>query len=297
MRNVTIDNNYNPRIEFELDTNSFPTYLLDYMEVYRSDDMGATYNMVSTYNGQLALTAPTWSDLSLNTANVNSQNYDYRIKVLVNGESYDLSNSIRSILLDTMVVPGNPLPAIDEMPLKWSRYNGWANPEYTVMLGDLATGTWNPISQSGSPTADTTFYFQLPADSGDYAIRIDASDPAGSNYVASSNWILFSVTIPPIPVPDDVEVPNVFTPNGDAVNDFFTIKNIQQYSQTSMTVFNRWGVKVYETTDYTNDWDGTDQKTGQKLADGVYYYIINMKDEASGKTQNFEGSVTIFNGK
>lgn len=296
MENVSIDNNYNPRIEFELDTTSFPTYLFDYLEIYRSDDMGATYNMVSTYNGQLALTTPEWSDLSLNTQNVNTQNYDYRIKMLVNGEPYDLSNSIRSILLDTMVIAGNPAPAIDEMPLKWSRYNGWANAEYTVMLGNLGTGNWNPISQTGSPTTDTTFYFQIPADSGDYAVRVDASNPAGGNYIASSNWILFSVTVPPIPVPDDVEVPNVFTPNGDNVNDLFTIKNIQQYSQTSMTVFNRWGAKVYETSNYTNDWDGTDQNSGQKLADGVYYYIINMKDEASGKTQNFEGSVTIFNG-
>lgn len=294
LKNVTIDNDYNPRIEFELDQNSFPDYLLDHLEIYRSDDQGASFNFISTYNGAQALTTPTWSDLSLNGFDVDNNTFDYRIRMVVNGETYQLSNSIRSIRLDTGAVGGNPAPNADEYALWWNSYNGWANPEYTVMLGDLKTNTWNAHTQAGNPTSDTTYYFKLPSDSGDYAIRIDASDPAGSGYVASSNWILFSITVPPIPIPEDVEVPNVFTPNGDGTNDLFRIRNQEQYSTTSVTVFNRWGQKVYENANYQSDWNGTDFKTGKPLGDGVYFYVINMKDDASGKELSFEGNVTIF---
>jgi gliding motility-associated-like protein len=53
----------------------------------------------------------------------------------------------------------------------------------------------------------------------------------------------------------------VFTPNGDGQNEYFEIQNGQYYDNT-LSVFNRWGQKVFETTNYRNAWRGTDLPEG-----------------------------------
>jgi gliding motility-associated-like protein len=69
----------------------------------------------------------------------------------------------------------------------------------------------------------------------------------------------------------DLNVPNVITPNGkgSALNEMFYLKNLEFYPNTSLTIFNRWGLKIFETTNYQNDW------AGNKYPDGVYYYILS----------------------
>jgi gliding motility-associated-like protein len=71
-------------------------------------------------------------------------------------------------------------------------------------------------------------------------------------------------------------VPNVITPNADGVNDFFIVEGLKP--NTALTVVNRWGNVVYETPNYTNDWDGTDL-TGQKLLEGVYTYVLTPEND------------------
>ncbi len=67
-------------------------------------------------------------------------------------------------------------------------------------------------------------------------------------------------------------VPNVFTPNEDGVNDVFEIK-IQDVSTFSVVIYDRWGKKMYTSTNPANYWDGKTE-SGNKAPDGVYYYII-----------------------
>jgi gliding motility-associated-like protein len=66
---------------------------------------------------------------------------------------------------------------------------------------------------------------------------------------------------------DDLFVPNVFTPNGDQLNQYFTIDD--RLKGTTFSVFDRWGKRVYQSNDYQNDWDGDD------LPSGVYFYLLN----------------------
>ena len=66
---------------------------------------------------------------------------------------------------------------------------------------------------------------------------------------------------------DDVMIPNVFTPNGDDLNQNFRID--ERMMGGDLLVFDRWGAKVYENSNYQNEWDGDD------LPSGVYYYILN----------------------
>jgi gliding motility-associated-like protein len=90
-----------------------------------------------------------------------------------------------------------------------------------------------------------------------------------------------------------VTIPEGFSPNHDGVHDNFVI--IRPYNvNLSLEVFNRWGVVVYSSNNYNNEWDGKGSGTfaGQDLIDGGYYYSLKAVDE-SGKIQVFKGCVII----
>ncbi len=76
------------------------------------------------------------------------------------------------------------------------------------------------------------------------------------------------ITITIEPLPSDIIIPNVFTPNGDGNNDLFEIKNLSQLSRT--TIYNRWGQIVLDKTNYLNNWDAQD------VSGGVYYYVLSL---------------------
>lgn len=71
---------------------------------------------------------------------------------------------------------------------------------------------------------------------------------------------------------EGIIIPNVFTPNGDNNNDEFYIAN-SGMKEFSLTVFDRWGVKIFETTAPEIRWDGR-STSGQPCVDGTYYYIL-----------------------
>ena len=76
----------------------------------------------------------------------------------------------------------------------------------------------------------------------------------------------------------DLELPSGFTPNDDGFNDGYLIKGIDGYPNNYFTVFNRWGNEVYSIENYINtDWRGQDKK-GEKLPEGTYYVILQIKN-------------------
>ena len=85
---------------------------------------------------------------------------------------------------------------------------------------------------------------------------------------------------------DEIEIPNVITPNGDGKNDVFFIKNIEKLESSNLQIYNRWGKKIYEVNNYNNNWDGNG------AADGVYYYILNYKTYF--RSDKAHGTVTII---
>lgn len=90
---------------------------------------------------------------------------------------------------------------------------------------------------------------------------------------------------------EDVEklmIPNVFTPNGDELNDTFTITGgLTVCKAEHMVIYNRWGAELFSTDDREKFfWDGT--IAGKPAPDGVYYYVIRGKGFYKG------GSVTLL---
>lgn len=68
---------------------------------------------------------------------------------------------------------------------------------------------------------------------------------------------------------------NVFTPNGDGMNDLFIISGAENFENLHLMVVNRWGDLVYENADYDNSWGGKD-KNGNDLVEGTYYYTLSQ---------------------
>jgi gliding motility-associated-like protein len=72
------------------------------------------------------------------------------------------------------------------------------------------------------------------------------------------------------------ELPNIFTPNGDGINDFFIPVKNDFVVKVDMKIYNRYGVLVFETDNPDIDWDGKDVNTGRPVTPGVYYYMCDV---------------------
>lgn len=93
------------------------------------------------------------------------------------------------------------------------------------------------------------------------------------------------------------KLPNIFTPNGDTVNDtFHPFRNYTSVEKVEMTVFDRWGKVVFETQDPNINWDGRDRTTKLPCSDGVYFYVCNVYEVTLCGTVKrvLRGSVTIL---
>ncbi|MBK6521149.1 MAG: gliding motility-associated C-terminal domain-containing protein [Sphingobacteriaceae bacterium] len=96
-----------------------------------------------------------------------------------------------------------------------------------------------------------------------------------------------------VEIPSKMEIPNVFTPNGDKANDVFRLI-ASSLKEVSVTIFDRWGNKVYELTSDTGNfgWDGKNQY-GKECAAGTYFYIIKAIGN-DGVEFDQKGNVSLF---
>ncbi|WP_345257066.1 gliding motility-associated C-terminal domain-containing protein [Flaviaesturariibacter amylovorans] len=85
-----------------------------------------------------------------------------------------------------------------------------------------------------------------------------------------------------------VEVPNVFTPNGDGVNDRWEIPALEAYRSYTLEVFNRWGQPVLRRRNDPRPWTG--ESGGKQLPAGTYYYVLRIDDNG----QRFNGFVDLI---
>ena len=127
----------------------------------------------------------------------------------------------------------------------------------------------NNVSQNSR-----SFFHDFGA-AGDYTVRLIVKDEVGCADTASHI----------VQVADSFAVPNVFTPNGDGVNDFFEIKS-DGSSVITFRAFSRSGTLVFETEGKIIRWDGR-LNSGDDVVAGLYFYTIESKGKSSKKQKGF----------
>ncbi len=163
---------------------------------------------------------------------------------------------------------------------------------------DITSHFWNFGDESPESTLLTPRH--LYTEEGDYTVILTVYNPQGCDTV-------FAKEVKVMPI--KLKIPNVITPNGDGFNDYFVIteappgednsnnslKSMHSgahkplsayYLRTTLVIFNRQGRKVFESTNYQNDWDGGN------LKDGVYFYVLQCEGFKSNEV--YRGSITII---
>jgi gliding motility-associated-like protein len=105
-----------------------------------------------------------------------------------------------------------------------------------------------------------------------------------------SCFIRDSLTLSIDPCDIIVEFPNVFTPNGDGVNDIFLPIELEGIENGKLTIVNRWGLQVFFTENLLHGWDGT--ANGKSCNDGTYFWIFEYSN-VKGETKNITGFVAL----
>jgi gliding motility-associated-like protein len=153
----------------------------------------------------------------------------------------------------------------------------WVNFNNQTFLPNLP-GHWSFGDGFYSLDHDPAHQYYNP---GTYDVQLISYGAGGCN-----DTLVLSLTV----IQPDTLIPNVFSPNGDGINDVFDVK-VPPTESYSLTIFDRWGRQLFVSTDPNSKWNG-------KLADadvpeGVYYYVIAMKPIA-GAILRYNGPVTLL---
>ena len=94
-------------------------------------------------------------------------------------------------------------------------------------------------------------------------------------------------------------IPNTLTPNGDGNNDLFIIENLNPeiYSNSYFTVYNRWGIVIYNSSKYglnSTWWDGKKTFENETVNDGVYFYVLEVFNIFKQEWEEHTGQIHIF---
>ncbi len=151
-----------------------------------------------------------------------------------------------------------------------------------IFPGQTATLAINPIYEPVEWFGDALSDFEgatviaSPTEFGAYSYIVQAEI---NECIVQNNYLV--TVVPPI-------TPyNAFTPNNDGFNDTWVIDRIQQFPNAQIIVYSRWGSKVYQATNYRNDWDGND------LPAATYYYVIELNDPNNFDAPAITGAVTL----
>ncbi len=156
----------------------------------------------------------------------------------------------------------------------------------TVIFTNASTGTslsnyWNfgngDTSRQVSPS-------ETYSSAGTYDVILTVIDNHGCLDTAS---VIIIVT----DVPLVIIIPNVFSPNGDNINDLFMI-NGTGISTFNCKIYDRWGIFLYEWSDIKGGWDGKNTSSGKEVTDGTYYFILSYSD-SKAKSTNKQGYLQL----
>jgi gliding motility-associated-like protein len=164
------------------------------------------------------------------------------------------------------------------------------NPNMSVVFNDTAQPymtNWRWDFGDSAKSVNLNPAYHSYAAVGTYPVRLAFTDQNGCDTTITHDLVVKVA---------ELQIPNVFTPNGDGVNDRFEIKVKDEpdvkdfrilYLGNELVIYDRWGRKVYQKSNYASeDWNG------DNLSDGTYYYILKCTGQFGDDI--FRGSVTII---
>jgi gliding motility-associated-like protein len=114
---------------------------------------------------------------------------------------------------------------------------------------------------------------------GDYYLTIVSTYPTGNNTFKSDTIRRGPITVEGSLEPCRLVIYNAVTPNRDGLNDTWVIENISEFPGNRVTIYNRWGLQLFDVKDYDNTtkyWP--DEEMLNKLVSSTYFYIIELND-------------------
>lgn len=194
------------------------------------------------------------SSSNLNFTNLSAGTYTLAV-IDANGCSFTKTVSISNIPGPSADFTANQQNGSDTLSVDFTNQSSY---------GNNITFYWN----FGNGNLDTTTNLNFSPNQTFYGTNTYTVTLIASNGIPGCNdttSLLIYVDITPY-----IEVPNVFSPNGDDTNEFFSVK-YKGYKDLNMIIYNRWGNKLYETTNPAVGWDGNG------ASEGTYYYIVTGK--------------------
>ncbi|MFN3528383.1 MAG: gliding motility-associated C-terminal domain-containing protein [Bacteroidia bacterium] len=191
-----------------------------------------------------------------------SRDFKVTLRMRIYGDINLPADSVNNIWLraaDDKLADGIPGAA----SIVWTPYKAWST-SFDVYLNAGADSLRGELIGS---TSDTTFAFEKPQAPGLYKLSVYTSDGNPMGFEAWSNFLFFEIET------REVVVPNVITPNGDGANDFFFVEGLEFFPKNRVSLFNRWGQRVFESEDYTNDYSPVN------LESGTYIYMVEIPDK------------------
>ena len=206
----------------------------------------------------------------------------YRLSVTTKSNGCSASFIIK-VIDGVLIGDFTPDATTGYAPLTVNFNNNSASSSTTSPTASI-TSVWsfgNGTTRTTTTNLSTSAIYEQP---GTYSVTMFASKGSCLDTV---------VKVIRVDIPSKLEVPNVFTPNGDNSNDVFFVKTAN-LSEITALIYDRWGNKIYElTTDKGNiAWDGKSQ-TGKEAPDGTYFYIITAKGK-DGQNYDTKGTISLF---
>ena len=231
----------------------------------------------------------TFDSLDYTTSNIytdrnliNGKEYCYKIKSI----SHYTADSLPDLIINySQISCSSPIdtiaPCCPTLELRSEceakrNYLRWSFPadscreslaSYNIYYTNRLNGDFQLI-KSITNLADS-FYYHEPELSLAACYYVTAVDSAGNERDCINNQKCIDIC-------SYYELPNIFTPNNDNSNDLYHPFPYLFVEKVDMKIYNRWGNLLFETEDPDINWDGINQLTGQKVPDGVYYYICDV---------------------
>jgi gliding motility-associated-like protein len=189
------------------------------------------------------------------------------------------SNNIGIALTEEMVTDFSTPFMLLELPV----YGNWETPVSDYVNWTQIGGVFT--AQGGEKFLYIGNFF---SDADTELIKFQDNDRggAGTAYYIDNVYLGLQPCVEP-----SIEIPNVFTPNGDGINDTYRTRDEGLFGK-EMTILNRWGNVVFEGKD-NQGWDGTTQN-GKACADGVYFVKVEYTNPTNNKRETKTGYVHLI---